>query len=104
MTSIYADVTEKCSTERLVELYQDFYKDHPFVRVRPNGMVPSTREVYGSNYCDIGIYVDERTGKLTIISVIDNIVKGASGQAIQNMNLVYGWDETTGLTNIPIYP
>jgi N-acetyl-gamma-glutamyl-phosphate reductase len=60
--------------------------------------------VFGSNYCDIGFAVDERTGRVTIVSVIDNVVKGAAGQAIQNLNIMQGWDETTGLLFAPVYP
>jgi N-acetyl-gamma-glutamyl-phosphate reductase len=72
--------------------------------VRPEGNIPSTKEVLGSNFCDIGLHVDQRTNRLTIISVIDNLVKGAAGQAIQNVNIMNGWNEQTGLTDIPIYP
>ncbi|MBM7570707.1 N-acetyl-gamma-glutamyl-phosphate reductase [Aquibacillus albus] len=104
MSTIYADLNESTQTEEVIHLYKEFYKNDPFVRVREAGVIPSTREVYGSNFCDIGIYADQRTGKLTIISVIDNLVKGASGQAIQNMNLLNGWDETTGINHLPIYP
>ncbi|WP_408010357.1 N-acetyl-gamma-glutamyl-phosphate reductase [Pseudalkalibacillus sp. A8] len=104
MCTIYSNMTLGKTTEEIIELYQTFYKDHPFVRVRPEGIIPATKEVYGSNYCDIGFKVDDRTGRLMIVSVIDNLVKGAAGQAIQNMNLMQGWDEQTGLTNVPIYP
>ncbi len=65
---------------------------------------PATKEVWGSNYCDIGFAVDERTGRVTIVSVIDNLVKGAAGQAIQNLNLMMGWDETLGLQFRSGYP
>ncbi|MNJ75870.1 N-acetyl-gamma-glutamyl-phosphate reductase [compost metagenome] len=74
------------------------------MRIREAGKWPATKEVFGSNYCDIGFAVDHRTGRLTIVSVIDNVVKGAAGQAIQNMNLMMGWDETTGLKQSPVYP
>lgn len=104
MCTIYATLTEDITVEEVIAMYKDFYKDSPFVRIRPIGEWPATKEVYGSNYCDIGFMVDCRTNRLTIISVIDNIVKGASGQAIQNMNLLYGWDEKTGLEVKPIYP
>ncbi|MNJ80848.1 N-acetyl-gamma-glutamyl-phosphate reductase [compost metagenome] len=60
--------------------------------------------MFGSNYCDIGFAVDERTNRVTIISVIDNVVKGAAGQAIQNLNIMMGWDEDTGLKQSPVYP
>ncbi|WP_153463815.1 N-acetyl-gamma-glutamyl-phosphate reductase [Sediminibacillus terrae] len=104
MSTIYADLTRQVSTNEIIEVFKAFYREQPFVRIRMNGELPATREVYGSNYCDIGIHADKRTGKLTIISVIDNLVKGASGQAIQNMNLLKGWDVTTGLNYLPIYP
>lgn len=104
MATMYADLKDGQSTADLLAVYQEFYKDAPFVRIRPEGTWPATREVYGSNYCDIGLHADERTGRLTIVSVIDNLVKGASGQAIHNMNVMCGWEETTGLGNIPIYP
>jgi N-acetyl-gamma-glutamyl-phosphate reductase len=91
-------------TSGLHETYEKFYENHPFVRIRPEGVVPQTKEVYGSNFCDIGISVDKRTGRLLVVSVIDNLVKGASGQAVQNMNLMNGWKESEGLTEIPLYP
>ncbi|MDQ0256962.1 N-acetyl-gamma-glutamyl-phosphate reductase [Evansella vedderi] len=104
MCSIYFDLTEKKTTEELINFYTEVYSNHPFIRIRPEGIFPATKEVSGSNYCDIGIHSDPRTGKVTIISVIDNLVKGASGQAIQNLNLMNGWDVRTGLLEIPIYP
>ncbi|MFD2654964.1 N-acetyl-gamma-glutamyl-phosphate reductase [Gracilibacillus thailandensis] len=104
MSTIYVDMKDNYSTKQLVDTYQTYYQDHPFIRVRKEGVFPSTKEVYGSNYCDIGLYADERTGKLIIVSVIDNLVKGASGQAVQNMNIMYGWEEATGLDQLPIYP
>jgi len=80
------------------------YKNSPFVRVRPLHTYPSIKEVTGSNFCDIGINVDERTGRLTIVSVIDNLMKGAAGQAIQNANIMNGYEETMGLQFLPLYP
>ncbi|XJZ27910.1 N-acetyl-gamma-glutamyl-phosphate reductase [Bacillota bacterium Lsc_1132] len=104
MATIYVKLTESVSTAEMIDVYQNFYKNKPFVRIRKEGNTPATKEVWGSNYCDIGLHVDQRTNRLTIISVIDNLVKGASGQAIQNANLLNGWDEATGLTDIPMYP
>lgn len=104
MCTIYARLNKQVSTEEVVKYYQEYYKDHAFVRVRPAGTLPAVKEVAGSNYCDIGLVADQRSGSLIIISVIDNLVKGAAGQALQNMNLIFGWDQTTGLTNIPMYP
>jgi N-acetyl-gamma-glutamyl-phosphate reductase len=104
MCTIYVDLKESLSTDEINKLYRNFYEGHPFVRVRPVGTFPATKEVQGSNYCDIGLHVDPRTNRLTIISVIDNLVKGAAGQAIQNVNLMNNWDVRTGLDSIPMYP
>lgn len=104
MCTIHANLLESVTTSEIVQLYQEFYQEHPFVRVREEGDFPATKEVLGSNFCDIGVHVDPRTGRVTIISVIDNLVKGAAGQAIQNMNLMNGWDVRTGLLEIPVYP
>ncbi|MHC0038383.1 N-acetyl-gamma-glutamyl-phosphate reductase [Pseudoneobacillus sp. C159] len=104
MCTIHASLLKEMKTSELVELYSEFYQNHPFVRVRPEGKFPSTKDVLGSNFCDIGLHADERTGRLTIISVIDNLVKGASGQAIQNLNIMNGWNVRTGLLEIPVYP
>jgi N-acetyl-gamma-glutamyl-phosphate reductase len=104
MCTMYATLSEKRSSADFVELYRQFYEGRKFVRVRPDGNWPATKEVYGTNYCDIGFSVDERTGRITFISVIDNLVKGAAGQAIQNLNLLMNWDETLGLQFTPVYP
>ncbi|MBP1992658.1 N-acetyl-gamma-glutamyl-phosphate reductase [Paenibacillus eucommiae] len=104
MCTTYASVIGERSEEQFIDLYKQYYEGRRFVRVRPQGKWPATKEVSGSNFCDIGFAVDERTGRVTIISVIDNVVKGAAGQAIQNLNLMMGWDETTGLLFAPVYP
>jgi N-acetyl-gamma-glutamyl-phosphate reductase len=105
MSTMYAALTDRSRTsEDFTQLYRQFYEGRRFVRVRPTGTYPATKEVYGSNYCDIGLNVDARTGRITIISVIDNLVKGAAGQAIQNLNLMMGWDEALGLRFTPVYP
>jgi N-acetyl-gamma-glutamyl-phosphate reductase len=104
MCTMYVNLKEKISTKKVIDLYKQFYQESHFIRVRSEGNIPSTKEVLGSNFCDIGLHVDERTNRLTIISVIDNLVKGAAGQAIQNANLINGWDEQTGLTDLPLYP
>ncbi|MFK9094049.1 N-acetyl-gamma-glutamyl-phosphate reductase [Bacillus salipaludis] len=104
MCTIYVKLKENINTNEIHHIYSEFYKNKPFVRVRPEGTIPATKEVCGSNYCDIGLHVDPRTNRLTIVSVIDNLVKGAAGQAIQNVNIMNGWAEQTGLTDIPMYP
>lgn len=105
LTTAYFNLKQDLTTEQAVELFTAFYAGEPFVRVRPVGELPMTKQVAGSNYCDIGVQVDRRTGRVLVISVIDNLVKGAAGQAIQNMNLLFGLPETTGLINVgPVYP
>jgi len=104
MATTYAAVQGEHSTADFIDLYKNYYEGRPFVRIRPEGQWPATKEVWGSNYCDIGFAVDDRTGRVTIVSVIDNLVKGAAGQAIQNLNMMMGWDETLGLQFVPAYP
>ncbi|MCD1260818.1 N-acetyl-gamma-glutamyl-phosphate reductase [Paenibacillus athensensis] len=104
MATMYATVNGAHTEEDFIALYRDFYQGRRFVRVRDKGKLPATKEVFGSNYCDIGFAVDARTGRVTIVSVIDNVVKGAAGQAIQNLNLMMGWEESTGLLFSPVYP
>ncbi|OYT70679.1 MAG: N-acetyl-gamma-glutamyl-phosphate reductase [Armatimonadetes bacterium CP1_7O] len=104
LCTAYARLRETVSPERLHALYAEFYQGQPFVVVRPLGNYPATREVYGSNRCDIGLTVDARTNTAVIISAIDNLVKGAAGQAIQNMNLLLGLPPTMGLPLAGIAP
>lgn len=104
LCTMYATLAGSHTEADLRELYRQYYEGRRFIRVREAGQDPATKEVWGSNYCDIGFSVDERTGRATIISVIDNLVKGAAGQAIQNFNLMMGWDESLGLTMSPVYP
>ena len=81
--------------------YEQAYRDERFVRVLPAGVGVDIRHVKCSNYCDIQLYADEHTGLLIVTSVIDNMVKGAAGQAIQNMNILFGLPEETGIDMIP---
>ncbi len=104
LSTIYAAPLKELTTSQLVALYEDFYRGEPFVRVLPQGSLPSTAFVRGSNFCDIAPLVDLRTGRIIIVSAIDNLVKGASGQAVQNMNLVCGFPETTGLDGLALFP
>lgn len=104
LCTIYANVNDAKNTNKMLDLYEEFYEDQPFVRIRPQGVYPATKEVYGTNFCDIGMNVDERTGRVTIVSVIDNLVKGVAGQAVQNMNIMFGMDVKTGLKAVPLFP
>lgn len=97
LSTIYATPRKATTTGKLVKLYQEFYRGEPFVRVLPQGSLPSTAFVRGSNFCDIAPLADDRTGRIIIVSAIDNLVKGASGQAVQNMNIMLGCDERLGL-------
>ena len=86
----------------VVELYQDFYQDEPFVKVCAEP--PQTKQTWGNNLCLVYLFVDARTGRLIVISCLDNLVKGAAGQAVQNMNLMLGMPESTALEPLAIYP
>lgn len=103
LTTIYAKLIS-ADKGGLNALYTDYYKEHPFVRVLPAGQFPNVAYVRGSNFCDIGVYADPRTGRVVIVSAIDNLVKGASGQAVQNMNLMMGFPETEGLRFAGLFP
>jgi len=89
-------------TEDIRKFYADFYKDEPFVRVMPSGVTPATNRVRGSNYCDISVQIDINGSTLIVVTAIDNMIKGAAGQAIQNMNILFGFDEKDGLEAIPM--
>ncbi|MBW3112986.1 N-acetyl-gamma-glutamyl-phosphate reductase [Bacillus sp. MCCB 382] len=104
MVTMYAELKNTSTTGELHSLYHSFFEGSPFIRVRREGQFPSTKEVFGTNFCDVSIKADPRTNRVTIVSVIDNLVKGAAGQAVQNMNVMLGIDETTGLHYYPIYP
>lgn len=103
MATSYANLEDGVSKNDLLNSLFSKYEQSPFVRIIEDASKISTSQVRGTNYCDIHVSVDERTGRATIISVIDNLVKGAAGQAIQNMNVMFGLEETTGLTQIPIW-
>ncbi|MBI5235294.1 MAG: N-acetyl-gamma-glutamyl-phosphate reductase [Deltaproteobacteria bacterium] len=102
LTTAYAGLKKAVTTDDLRALYAAFYEKEPFVRVLPTGAFPDISQVRCANFCDIGVHVDEAAKRLIVVSVIDNLVKGASGQAIQNMNIALGLEETTGLMALPI--
>ncbi|MDR1900748.1 MAG: N-acetyl-gamma-glutamyl-phosphate reductase [Treponema sp.] len=89
------------AAENIRKVYEDFYRDEPFVRVLPAGVIASTRGVRASNYCDISVHLDQAGTTLIIVSAIDNMVKGAAGQAVQNMNIILGFEERAGLEAVP---
>ena len=97
------DAGKKYSEKELTALYRDFYKDEYFVRILDD-RIPDTKWVKGSNFCDIAVKVDSRTNRAIVIGAIDNLFKGAAGQAIQNMNIMFGFPEKTGIDLITDYP
>ena len=103
LSTIYINLNKKCTTEELVNLYKEYYKDEFFVRVKNAGELPETKHVAGSNFVDIGVVADERLQRAVVVSALDNVVKGAAGQAVQNMNLLFGFDEKTGLDHAGFY-
>lgn len=100
--TVYLRLRSGFSPDQLDVAFRRFYDGHPFVRVLPPPRLPETKLVRGSNYCDLGIGHDRRTGRVLILSAIDNLVKGAAGQAVQNMNIMYGLPETRGLEQLPL--
>ncbi len=104
LTTAYATLSEPRSTAELLEILRARYAGEPFVRVLPEGRLPGVKAVAGSNFCDIAAVADERTGRAIVFSAIDNLVKGASGQAVQNLNIMFGLDETAGLLAPPLFP
>lgn len=104
LVTAYARLRSEATTAGLLALYETFYAGRPFVRIFPEGRYPATKYCRGTNFCDIGLKVDARTGRVVVVAAIDNLVKGASGQAVQSMNLMAGFPETAGLELDPLYP
>lgn len=100
--TMYANLKTKKTKEELITLYKDYYAGEHFVRIYEDGL-PESNHVAGSNFVDIGITVDDRLGRVIVVSTIDNLIKGAAGQAVQNMNLLCGYPETKGLTQAGFY-
>lgn len=104
LSTIYAKLKKDIALGDLHALYSSFYAGETFVRMCPEGVYPNISSVCGSNYCDIGLAVDPRTKRVIIMAAIDNLVKGAAGQAVQNMNIMCGFKEDTGLKTAPLFP
>ena len=90
--------------EEIKNIYDTYYKNEKFVRVLEKDVCPETKWVEGSNFVDINFKIDERTGRIIMMGALDNIVKGAAGQAVQNMNLLFGLEESMGLNLVPMFP
>jgi N-acetyl-gamma-glutamyl-phosphate reductase len=101
LTTIYATPSPGVKKQDIIDCYRKAYRGRPFIRLCPQDRLPDTLHVRGTNFCDIGFKFDEANRRLILISAIDNLVKGAAGQAVQNMNLMLGLDETAGLFNVP---
>lgn len=104
LVTAYADLKEDVSIETIRAAYAHCYQKEPFIRVLDAGICPETKWVEGSNYVDLNVIKDERTGRVIMMGAIDNLMKGAAGQAVQNMNLMFGFQENEGLDLIPMFP
>ncbi len=104
LSTIYVKLNRKVNSTDINRIYKKFYANEPFVRVLTDNEYPNTKAVVGTNSCDIAMFVDKRKNSLIIVTVIDNLLKGASGQAVQNMNIMYEFDETTALKTASTYP
>ena len=102
LSTMYASLQNQVSEDDIFEVYREFYKGEQFIRIKKD--MPETRWVKGSNFCDISFKIDKRTNRIIVISAIDNLIKGAAGTAVHNMNLMFGFDEKTGIDKIPIFP
>jgi N-acetyl-gamma-glutamyl-phosphate reductase len=104
LSTIYADLKKGQSAETALDAYRSFYKGQAFVRVFEPGVTLTSTDVRGSNFCNISVNADSRTGKLIVVSIIDNLMKGQAGSAVQNMNIMFGLEETAGLLRPGQYP
>lgn len=104
LTTCYVNLLAEVSEQDVEQAYTSFYKDEYFIRLLGKGACPGIKQVQTSNFADIGWQIDKRTNRLIVMSAIDNLVKGAAGQAIQNMNIMFGLPEQQGLDFLPVYP
>ncbi|MBI4610853.1 MAG: N-acetyl-gamma-glutamyl-phosphate reductase [Candidatus Rokubacteria bacterium] len=103
-TTAYVRLAKAATTGELLTCYRDFYAGEPFVRVLPEETLPTTRAVLGSNFCDVAVVADRRTQRAICLSALDNLGKGGAANGVQNLNILFGWDERTGLDAPPVYP
>lgn len=104
LSTCYAKLKDGVTADRVDEAFHAMYNDEYFIRLRGRGAYPETKFVRGSNFCDLGWHIDERTNRVIVLSAIDNLVKGAAGQAVQNFNIACGFDEKLGIDMAPMYP
>ena len=104
LSTCYASLKPNITADMVDAAFGKMYANEYFIRLLGRNGYPATKDVRGSNFCDIAWHIDERTGRVIVLSVIDNLVKGAAGQAVQNFNIACGFDEKTGLDDVPMYP
>lgn len=104
LSTCYATMKPGVTASQVDEAYYDLYANEFFIRLLGRGSYPATKNTRGSNYCDIAWHVDNRTGRVIAVAALDNLVKGAAGQAVQNMNVLFGCEETAGLKQVPVFP
>jgi N-acetyl-gamma-glutamyl-phosphate reductase len=104
LTTIYCRLIKKNETKKIIELYKKIYANEPFIKVLEEGIFPNVKNVRGTNLCEIGLIINKRTDTLIVVTAIDNLVKGASGQAVHNMNIMMGFDEKTALDTMALFP
>lgn len=104
LVTAYASLAKDVTEDEVRDAYERFYQKEPFIRLLDRGICPETRWVRGSNYVDLNFQIDERTGRIVMMGALDNLVKGAAGQAVQNMNILFGLPEEEGLTIAPMFP
>ncbi len=103
MSTIYANLKQEISASELLNIYKEYYNGEYFIRIHDEGKLPEIKHVAGSNFVDIGLEVDKRLNKVIVVSTLDNLIKGAAGQAVQNMNIVLGLNENMGLSAPGMY-
>jgi len=104
LTTAYSNLNKEISYEEVKKIYDKYYSEEKFIRVLDKEVFPETKWVEASNYVDVNFKIDQRTKRIIVIGAMDNLVKGAAGQAIQNMNIMFGLNETMGLTQVPMFP
>lgn len=104
LVTAYASLAKEISYEEVKAVYDKYYQKEKFVRVLERDVCPQTKWVEGSNFVDVNFKLDPRTNRIIMMGAMDNLVKGAAGQAVQNMNLMFGLEESTGLCQVPMFP
>lgn len=104
LSTCYATLKDNVTGDDVDKAFEELYEKEYFIRLLGRGGYPATKNTRGSNFCDLGWHIDSRTKRVIVVSAIDNLVKGAAGQAVQNMNVMFGLDEKMGLTQAPLYP